>query len=182
MTQHWIDIKNANAILIMGSNAAEHHPISFKWVLAAKDAGAPVFHVDPKFSRTSARCDLHERLDKVRKTFPQAQLLDEDSISVVYLITEPRKLYHEYASRQEPAPLSRQAFLAMLEMTTDATATDANATEGTFQTGTDAVQETASTGQGTDAGRGSATTTARHSALAFRGLSAYQAANRLRAA
>jgi len=59
MTQHWIDIKNANAILIMGSNAAEHHPISFKWVLKAQDAGATVIHVDPKFSRTSARCDLH---------------------------------------------------------------------------------------------------------------------------
>ena len=59
MTQHWIDIKNANVILIMGSNAAEHHPISFKWVLKAKDAGATVIHVDPKFSRTSARCDLH---------------------------------------------------------------------------------------------------------------------------
>jgi formate dehydrogenase major subunit len=59
MTQHWIDIKNANAILIMGSNAAEHHPISFKWVLKAKDAGAVVMHVDPKFSRTSARCDFH---------------------------------------------------------------------------------------------------------------------------
>ncbi len=59
MTQHWIDIKNANAVLIMGSNAAEHHPISFKWVLKAKDAGAKVIHVDPKFSRTSARSDLH---------------------------------------------------------------------------------------------------------------------------
>ena len=59
MTQHWIDIKNANAILIMGSNAAEHHPISFKWVLKAKDAGAKVIHVDPKFSRTSSKCDLH---------------------------------------------------------------------------------------------------------------------------
>jgi formate dehydrogenase major subunit len=59
MTQHWIDIKNANAILIMGSNAAEHHPISFKWVLKAKDAGATVIHVDPKFSRTSARSDFH---------------------------------------------------------------------------------------------------------------------------
>jgi len=59
MTQHWIDIKNANVILIMGSNAAEHHPISFKWVLKAKDAGATVIHVDPKFSRTSARSDLH---------------------------------------------------------------------------------------------------------------------------
>jgi len=59
MTQHWIDIKNANAVLIIGSNAAEHHPISFKWVLKAKDAGAAVIHVDPKFSRTSARSDLH---------------------------------------------------------------------------------------------------------------------------
>lgn len=59
MTNHWIDIKNANAILIMGSNAAEHHPISFKWVLKAKDKGAEVIHVDPKFSRTSARSDFH---------------------------------------------------------------------------------------------------------------------------
>jgi anaerobic selenocysteine-containing dehydrogenase len=27
-------------------------PISFKWVLKAKDKGAKVIHVDPKFSRT----------------------------------------------------------------------------------------------------------------------------------
>lgn len=59
MTNHWIDIKNADIILIMGSNAAENHPISFKWVLKAKDAGATVIHVDPKFSRTSARSDMH---------------------------------------------------------------------------------------------------------------------------
>ena len=59
MTQHWIDIKNSNAVLIMGSNAAENHPISFKWVLRAKDQGATVIHVDPKFSRTSARCNFH---------------------------------------------------------------------------------------------------------------------------
>ena len=59
MTNHWIDIKNADAILIMGSNAAEHHPVSFKWIMRAKDAGAALMHVDPKFSRTSARCDFH---------------------------------------------------------------------------------------------------------------------------
>jgi formate dehydrogenase major subunit len=59
MTNHWIDIKNADAVLIMGSNAAEHHPISFKWVLEAKSKGAVVMHVDPKFSRTSARSDFH---------------------------------------------------------------------------------------------------------------------------
>ncbi len=59
MTNHWVDIKNADSILIMGSNAAEHHPISFKWVLKAKDKGATVMHIDPKFSRTSARSDFH---------------------------------------------------------------------------------------------------------------------------
>ena len=59
MTNHWIDIKNADAVLIMGSNAAEHHPVSFKWIMRAKDAGATLMHVDPKFSRTSARCDFH---------------------------------------------------------------------------------------------------------------------------
>jgi formate dehydrogenase major subunit len=59
MTNHWIDLKNADAFLIMGSNAAEHHPISFKWVLRAKEKGAVVIHVDPKFSRTSARSDFH---------------------------------------------------------------------------------------------------------------------------
>lgn len=60
MTNHWIDIKNADNILIMGSNAAEHHPICFKWVLKAKEErGATLVHVDPKFSRTSAQCDFH---------------------------------------------------------------------------------------------------------------------------
>ena len=59
MTNHWIDIKNADVILIIGSNAAEHHPVSFKWIMRAKDNGAALIHVDPKFSRTSARCDYH---------------------------------------------------------------------------------------------------------------------------
>jgi formate dehydrogenase major subunit len=59
MTNHWIDLKNSDCIFIMGSNAAEHHPVSFKWILRAKDRGAKLIHVDPKFSRTSARCDFH---------------------------------------------------------------------------------------------------------------------------
>ncbi len=59
MTNHWIDIMNADVVLIIGSNAAEHHPVSFKWIMRAKDNGAALIHVDPKFSRTSARCDYH---------------------------------------------------------------------------------------------------------------------------
>ena len=37
MTNHWIDIKHSDVILIMGSNAAENHPISFKWVTEAQE-------------------------------------------------------------------------------------------------------------------------------------------------
>jgi formate dehydrogenase major subunit len=59
MTNHYNDIGNADAILIMGSNCAEHHPMTFKWVIKAKEKGAVVIHVDPKFSRTSARSHFH---------------------------------------------------------------------------------------------------------------------------
>ena len=44
----------------MGSNAAEHHPIAFKWILRAREQnGAKIIHVDPRYTRTSARCDFH---------------------------------------------------------------------------------------------------------------------------
>ena len=59
MTNHWIDIKNSDCILIMGSNAAETHPISFKWITRAQEKGATVIHVDPRFTRTSAKCDIY---------------------------------------------------------------------------------------------------------------------------
>jgi formate dehydrogenase major subunit len=60
MTNHYIDLKNSDVILIMGSNAAEHHPIAFKWILRAKEQnGARIIHVDPRYTRTSARCDYH---------------------------------------------------------------------------------------------------------------------------
>ena len=59
MTNHWIDLKNSDVILIQGSNAAENHPISFKWIMKAKEKGAKIIHVDPRFTRTSARSDMH---------------------------------------------------------------------------------------------------------------------------
>ncbi len=38
----------------MGSNMAENHPVGFQWVLEARERGAEVIHVDPRFTRTSA--------------------------------------------------------------------------------------------------------------------------------
>jgi formate dehydrogenase major subunit len=38
----------------MGSNMAENHPVAFQWVVEARERGAEVIHVDPRFTRTSA--------------------------------------------------------------------------------------------------------------------------------
>jgi formate dehydrogenase major subunit len=59
MTNHWIDIRNSDCVLIMGSNAAENHPISIKWVDKARGKGATLIHVDPRFTRTSAKADVY---------------------------------------------------------------------------------------------------------------------------
>jgi formate dehydrogenase major subunit len=51
------DLSNADAILIMGSNMAENHPVGFQWVIEARKKGAKIIHVDPRFSRTSSMAD-----------------------------------------------------------------------------------------------------------------------------
>src|SRR5438309_1564409 len=38
---------------------AEQHPVGFQWVMEAKERGAKLIHVDPRFTRTSAMADLH---------------------------------------------------------------------------------------------------------------------------
>ena len=62
MTNHYIDFRNSDVILNMGSNVAENHPVSFKWIQAAKDKGALFLHVDPRFTRTSTKADIFVRL------------------------------------------------------------------------------------------------------------------------
>ncbi len=38
---------------------AECHPVGFRWVMKAKERGATIIHVDPRFTRTSAVADVH---------------------------------------------------------------------------------------------------------------------------
>jgi len=52
------DLANADAILIMGSTMAENHPVGFQWVIEARERGAKIIHVDPRFTRTSAMADI----------------------------------------------------------------------------------------------------------------------------
>lgn len=53
------DLANSDCIVVMGSNMAENHPIAFRFVMQAKEKGATVIHVDPRFTRTSAVADIH---------------------------------------------------------------------------------------------------------------------------
>jgi len=62
MTNHWIDVRNADVILVMGGNPAENHPISMKWIAKAKEQGAKLIVVDPRFTRTAAKADIYAPL------------------------------------------------------------------------------------------------------------------------
>ena len=63
MTNHWVDIKNADLILVMGGNAAEAHPCGFKWVTEAKSSRkARLVVVDPRFTRSAAVADYYAPL------------------------------------------------------------------------------------------------------------------------
>ena len=58
MTTNLIDVQNSDVIMCT-NNMAENHPVGFQWVMKAKEHGAKVIHVDPRFTRTSAVSDVH---------------------------------------------------------------------------------------------------------------------------
>jgi len=62
MTNHWIDMRNSDVILIMGSNPASNHPIAFKWITAAIEKGAKVICVDPRFTQSAAKSHVYAPL------------------------------------------------------------------------------------------------------------------------
>jgi formate dehydrogenase major subunit len=89
MTNHWVDIKNADLVLIMGGNAAEAHPCGFKWVTEAKaHKGAKLIVVDPRFTRSAAVADLYAPLR------PGSDIAFLGGV-INYLITN-NKIQHEY--------------------------------------------------------------------------------------
>lgn len=60
MTNHWVDIKNADLVFVMGGNPAEAHPCGFKWVIEAKkNRKAKLVVVDPRFNRTASVSDFY---------------------------------------------------------------------------------------------------------------------------
>lgn len=63
MTNHWIDLKNADVIFVIGCNPAENHPISFRWVNhAIENRGAKLIVADPRVTRSASLADLYAPL------------------------------------------------------------------------------------------------------------------------
>ena len=62
MTNSYNDMGNTKCALYIGSNAAEAHPVSMLHMLHAKETGAKMIVVDPRFTRTAAHADEYVRI------------------------------------------------------------------------------------------------------------------------
>jgi formate dehydrogenase major subunit len=62
MTNSYNDMHNCKAMIFIGSNAAEAHPVAMQHILRGKENGARMIVVDPRFTRTAAHADLYVRL------------------------------------------------------------------------------------------------------------------------
>ncbi|MEO8739088.1 MAG: formate dehydrogenase subunit alpha [Casimicrobiaceae bacterium] len=62
MTNSYNDMQNTKCALYIGSNAAEAHPVSMVHMLHAKETGARMIVVDPRFTRTAAKADEFVRI------------------------------------------------------------------------------------------------------------------------
>ncbi|AHE98795.1 formate dehydrogenase [Thioalkalivibrio paradoxus ARh 1] len=97
MTNHWVDIKNADLIIVMGGNAAEAHPCGFKWVTEAKaNRGAKLIVVDPRFTRSAAVSDYYA---PIRVGTDIAFLA-----GVIHYLLTNDKIQHEYVRHYTNAP------------------------------------------------------------------------------
>jgi formate dehydrogenase major subunit len=62
MTNSYNDMHNCKAMLFVGSNAAEAHPVAMQHILRAKENGSKMIVVDPRFTRTAAHATQYVRL------------------------------------------------------------------------------------------------------------------------
>lgn len=90
MTNHWVDIKNANLIVVMGGNAAEAHPVGFRWAMEAKiHNNAKLIVIDPRFTRTASVADFYTPIrsgtDIVFLSGVLRYLIDNNKINAEYV-------------------------------------------------------------------------------------------------
>lgn len=56
----------------------------------------------------------HKRLAVLKKRYPEAQLVDEETVNVIYLITDKPAAYHDFVVGQNSIEITRKAALAKL--------------------------------------------------------------------
>ena len=59
MTNSLIDVVNSDVIMVCGGNPAENHPGVARFINIAKERGAVVISVDPRYTRTSVLADIY---------------------------------------------------------------------------------------------------------------------------
>jgi formate dehydrogenase major subunit len=59
MTNSMNDIRNSRGVVVWGENICTSHPVAMQHVLTAKERGAKVLVIDPRFSKTAAFADAH---------------------------------------------------------------------------------------------------------------------------
>ncbi|MGH7324540.1 MAG: molybdopterin-dependent oxidoreductase, partial [Candidatus Rokuibacteriota bacterium] len=96
MTTNLIDVVNADVIMPT-SNWAECHPVSYQWVMKAKERGAKIIHVDPRFTRTSATADIWVPIRSGTNIVFFGGL--------IHYAIENRKYFHDYVVAYTNAPL-----------------------------------------------------------------------------
>jgi len=57
MTNSYNDMHNCKAMIFVGSNPCEAHPVAMQHILRAKENGAKMIVVDPRYTRTAAHAD-----------------------------------------------------------------------------------------------------------------------------
>jgi formate dehydrogenase major subunit len=81
----------------MGSNMAENHPVGFQWVMEARERGARVFHIVPRFTRTSAMATDHIRI----RAGTDIAFLG----GVIHYLLENELYFEEYVKHYTNAPV-----------------------------------------------------------------------------
>ncbi len=67
---------------------AENHPVGFQWVVEAREKGATIIHVDPRYTRTSAMADIWVPL----RAGSDIVFLG----ALVHYVLENNKQFHDY--------------------------------------------------------------------------------------
>ncbi len=62
MTNSFHDMQHSKAMIIIGGNPAEAHPVGMQMILRAKENGSKLIVAEPRFTRTAAHADKYVRI------------------------------------------------------------------------------------------------------------------------